>query len=114
MDFFKRLREKGTASSEQDASAYLIYVKCNNCGEMIRTRVDIRNDLSLVYGNEGETSYFCRKYLMGSKRCFQQIEVTLTFDEGRHLIDRQISGGEFKSKEEYLKSEEGSEDKLDT
>jgi hypothetical protein len=36
-----------------------------------------------------------RKVLMGSGRCFQPIEVTLKFDEGRRLLERQITGGKF-------------------
>ncbi len=111
MGLFKKLKGKVTAPSDKDAAAYWVYVKCNRCGEVIRTRVDLHNDLSINYGEqEGETTYFCRKYLIGSKRCFQQIEVAFTFNQGRHLIDQQISGGEFISRDEYLRSEEQPED----
>jgi len=40
-------------------------------------------------------SYFIRKVLIGDKYCFERIEVELTFDGSRKLVDRQISGGEF-------------------
>jgi hypothetical protein len=33
--------------------------------------------------------------LIGSKRCFQQIEATFKFDASRELQDKQISGGRF-------------------
>jgi hypothetical protein len=32
---------------------------------------------------------------MGPERCFQAIEVTLTFDVDRRLLDRQAAGGDF-------------------
>jgi hypothetical protein len=115
MSFFKKLKGKVTSSGERDTNAYWVYAKCNRCDEAIHTRVDILNDLSLNYDDQsGETTYFCRKYLMGGRRCFQQIEVTLTFDQSRHLIDRQISGGEFMSREEYLKSTGQTEDETES
>jgi hypothetical protein len=52
--------------------------------------------LSVEYDQDGKaTSYFCRKLLMGKQRCFQQIEVTLTFDAQRKLIDRKVTDGQF-------------------
>jgi hypothetical protein len=39
---------------------------------------------------------------MGEGRCFQRVEVQLTFDQNRNLIDRQISGGDFITEEEYF------------
>jgi hypothetical protein len=44
----------------------------------------------------GETiGYTCRKVLMGSGRCFQQIEVELTFNANRGITNTEISGGRF-------------------
>lgn len=76
-----------------DAHAYWVKVRCDRCGEILMTRVDLRNDLSIEYG-ESER-YFCRKVLIGDKRCFQKVEVQLEFNTNRKLIDRQITGGEF-------------------
>jgi uncharacterized protein YuzE len=79
-----------------DRSAYWLEVKCGRCGEIIRTRVDLNNDLSIDYGQDGEVAgYYCRKVLVGEQRCFQSIEATLKFDANRKLVDRQVSGGEF-------------------
>jgi hypothetical protein len=36
-----------------------------------------------------------RKVLIGSGRCFQPIEVKLTFDANRNIISREITGGDF-------------------
>jgi hypothetical protein len=72
-------------------------VRCLRCGEVITAEINLANDLSADYGEDGggPTTFFCRKLLLGKGRCFQQIEVTLRFDAERRLIDRQITGGKF-------------------
>jgi hypothetical protein len=73
---------------------YAFKVKCSRCGEVIEGRVNLSNDLSLEF--EGNRNiYFGRKVLMGSGRCFQQIEVELKFDPARKLLERSAGGGEF-------------------
>jgi hypothetical protein len=44
-----------------------------------------------------------RKGVIGSgeTRCFQTIEVRLTFDAQKRLVSREISGGAFISQEEF-------------
>lgn len=74
-----------------------IYVRCNRCGEVIKTRIDLQNSLSL----RDEGGYVTRKTLVGSQLCFQRIEVTLNFDAQRQLTDREIAHGEFITAEEY-------------
>jgi hypothetical protein len=89
MGFLKNLFGGGTPSSSSDF--YTFNVKCDRCGEIIEGRVNLNNDLSL----DDEGGYFVRKVLIGSKRCFQQIEATFKFDASRELQDKQISGGRF-------------------
>jgi hypothetical protein len=82
--------------SDAEKTSYWIVARCNRCGETVRARVNLYNDLSINYGEGGEaTTYFCRKLLTGEGRCFERIEVALTFDEKRQLIDRNIRGGTF-------------------
>jgi hypothetical protein len=69
-------------------------VKCNRCGEILSGRLDIFNDPSLDV-EEGKTIYFCRKVLIGSGHCHQQVETTFKFDERHHVIEKQASGGVF-------------------
>ncbi len=79
-----------------DNRSYWITVRCNRCKELIRTRVDLMNDLSIEYGeSDNDTTYFCRKMIMGDGQCFQQIEVELTFDKNHKLINQTIKGGQF-------------------
>lgn len=75
----------------------MLIVQCAHCGEIIKTHIDLENDLSAEYGaNEHEFSYFCRKVLIGKQNCFAPIEVELKFDNRRRLIEKQIKGGTFK------------------
>jgi len=94
MGLMKKLSSLFTGSPKDNS--FWISVKCGRCGEIIRTRVDLNNDLSAEYGEgEGETTYFCRKVLIGKKGCYVPIEVELRFDAGRNLIEKQIKGGKF-------------------
>ncbi|MCB0209404.1 MAG: hypothetical protein KDJ52_08745 [Anaerolineae bacterium] len=87
----------------QADAGYWLYVRSRRCKELIKTRVDLRNDLS----QRDEGGYFTRKVLIGNNsRCFERVEVTLIFDETRQLIDHQASGGEIISAEEYEAQQE--------
>lgn len=73
-----------------------ISVKCDRCGEIVKSRVDLRNDLSIEYGEkDSDTRYFTRKILVGSGRCYNPIEVELTFDRDHKLINEVVRGGKF-------------------
>jgi len=90
MDFLKKLF---SASPAKPTGNFLIlHVKCDRCGEVIEGRVNMENDLSLTDGGDG---YFVRKVLMGNGRCFQKVEVELTFDLNRKLLNKQSVGGVF-------------------
>jgi hypothetical protein len=96
MSFLKRLSSLFSGSGASEDTSYWVTVKCDRCGEIIRARVDLRNDLSINYGDRTEdTTYFCRKMLMGSQRCYQQIEVELTFDYRHKLTQKEVRGGKF-------------------
>jgi hypothetical protein len=94
MKFLKKLSALFSTPA-RDENGYYVTVECAQCGETIRTRVNLANDLSLEYGDGGKATYFCRKVMMGTARCFQKIEVALTFDGNRNVLDRQITGGKF-------------------
>lgn len=93
---FNYLKRLFTNQAGGEAAAYWLAVKCSRCGEIIRGRVDLNNELSPDYGDSDDPSgYVCRKVLIGQQRCFQPIEVALKFDVNRKLIERSVSGGEF-------------------
>ena len=91
MGFLKNLFSVPTAAK---TDFYSFAVKCARCGEIIDGRVNLSNDLSLEF-EDNRNVYFGRKVLMGSGKCFQQIEVDLKFDPSRKLLDRQATGGDF-------------------
>ena len=102
MSFFKKIGSLFTPQGSPDEKAYWIYVQCGECSEKIRARIDLYNDLSIEYGEDGEKDiYICRKTILGKARCFRRLEVTLTFDSRRKLLDREIAGGAFISAEDF-------------
>jgi hypothetical protein len=86
------LKNRFSGTEKPDQRYYIFQVKCKLCGGIIEGRVDLDNDLSL--NDEGD-GYLVRKGMIGGNRCFQQIEVELTFDSSRQLMDKTINGGEF-------------------
>ena len=96
MNMFKKLFQSFTNASPRPVGNYYSFsVKCKRCGEVIPGQVNIYNDPSLEFDEKGKPYYVCRKVLMGSGLCYQQVEAILKFDESRRVLDRQITGGEF-------------------
>ncbi len=90
MSFLKKLFSDAPTKAQK--RYYTFQVKCRRCGEIIEGRIDLDNDLSL---EDGGNSYIVRKGLVGNNRCFQQIEVEMTFTPSRSVIEKQIQGGTF-------------------
>ena len=107
MGLLDSLRKALAGSDRSGGDVYWIYAKCRRCGEPLLSRVDLRNEPSLA--DDGET-WIVRKGLLGSgeprtgTRCYQVVEVTLTFDAAKqHVLESEAAGGELISKEEYEK-----------
>jgi hypothetical protein len=96
MGFLDDLKSLFSGGSGGDGG-YYVYVRCHRCGEALRTRINLRNDLSA----DDAGGYVLRKTLVGSGRCFERIEVTLTFGGSHQLTHREITGGDFITAEEY-------------
>jgi hypothetical protein len=94
MKLINRLTNLFTGSPKD--SSILITVQCRRCGEVIQARIDLNNDLSVEYGEgDKDSTYFCRKVLIGKKGCYLPVEVELKFDSRRNLVEKQIKGGKF-------------------
>lgn len=102
MGLLDRVADALFGHAKKQTDVHWEYVRCSRCGEEIPVRVDLEHELTPQYG-EGEGAYFVRKGVIGSgkTRCFQTIEVQLTFDAQKRVVSRDISGGEFISKEEF-------------
>ena len=102
MSFLKKIASALSPQGAEESDALWVYVRCDKCGEKVRTRVDLKHDLSPDYSDEGRVNeYVLRKVLVGSQRCFEPIEVKLTFDPQRRIVSREIAGGQFIDREEY-------------
>ena len=97
MGFLNSLKSLFSGGEQPDEAVYWIYARCHRCGEVIRTRIDLINNLSPL----DEGGYTVHKTLVGSQRYFERIEVRLIFDEGRRLVEREISRGDFITREEF-------------
>jgi len=96
MSFLKKITRLFSAPSSGGGNTLVSHVRCSKCGEIIHSRINLNNDLSIEYGNtEADTRYTCRKVLIGEGRCYQPVEIILTFDQNRIIIDRKIKGGTF-------------------
>ena len=105
MGVFKRLSKIFQSPGDADVAGYWVYVRCNKCSETLKTRINLKHDLSVDYEGSHGQSYFTRKTIVGSSGCFQRIEIELTFNTQRKLVDREISGGLFIDEDDYLASE---------
>jgi len=95
MSFFQKILSFFQPPSLPKDYAHYFTVRCSKCGEEIRGRVNLANDLTIEYGAGNAVSYHCRKVLIGEQLCFQKIEVMLRFDGKKKLVESEISGGTF-------------------
>ncbi|NLE76047.1 MAG: hypothetical protein GX605_04765, partial [Chloroflexi bacterium] len=84
-------------------SVMWLYARCDACGEVVASRINLFNDLSATYGDEGEGAFVWRKQLVGQRRmCYRPMDVELRFDAQRRELSRQIRGGTFVNERDYL------------
>lgn len=99
MGFWDSLR-KSLSGGGQPAQpgGYVVYVRCRRCGEVVRARINLSNDLS----EDDEGNYAVHKTLVGgTRRCYARLEMSLVFDAKRQLLSREVSGGEFVTEAEF-------------
>jgi hypothetical protein len=101
MGFLKKLRS--LLSSSGNDRNYWFYVKCDHCQEVLKGRIDMVSQLSVKYSDQSKkNSFYCRKVIIGSSRCYKPIEVEFTFDASKKIVEKQITGGEFVTEDDYL------------
>ena len=100
MGFLRRIKK--ILIPDRDDRNYWFFVQCDFCREILQGRIDLYNHLSIRYGEgKDKPHYYCRKVIIGSNRCYRPIEVEITFDCNRKVLDRQIKGGKFVNEEQY-------------
>lgn len=94
MNVLKKLTNFFTPPAVGSGNKLILQLQCSRCGEILPCRINLANDLSIQYGKSAsDVTYICRKVVIGEGRCFQKIEVELTFDGQRKVIEKKISGG---------------------
>ena len=96
LDSLKSVFSDGDQQST-DKDAHWIYVRCHRCGETIKTRLDFQHSLN----PRDQGGYIARKTLVGNQLCFERIEVTLTFDERKRLVEQEAVGGDLITADEF-------------
>ncbi len=104
MNLFRNLARAfaGAPKSGDDAGLYY-YVRCARCGEVIQVRINRLNDLSVQYGEGGDSksdTFHVHKVMVG-QRCYNRIEADFMFDNNRRLANKQIIGGTFVEQSDY-------------
>ncbi|MCS7220977.1 MAG: hypothetical protein RML36_02300 [Anaerolineae bacterium] len=106
MSFWRKLASllRSGRPREADENAYWVYVRCNRCAEVMATRINLANDLSVEYDeNDRPSGYHVRKLLTGTgaRRCYQQVEVEIDFDAHKRPVSQVARGGIIITREEY-------------
>ncbi len=101
MNFLKKLFGGGESTGSREAgdgSGMYLYVKLLRCGDIVRVRVDMNNELSQ---NDESDGYWVRKLVSnGNYKCTKG-ELTVYFDSNRRLTNSEIQGGQLVDKNEY-------------
>jgi len=97
MGFLDSVKTLFGGGGERDKDAYWIYVRCRRCGEPLKTRINLSNDVS----RREEGGFMVHKTLVGSQRCFERIEVTLVYDGNLQVVEREIARGDFITPQEF-------------
>ena len=97
MSILKKLGKILSSPPAKTERAMYLYVQCTKCGEKLRARVDVWNELTPDYDGKSDaaTSYHCRKVLVGENKCYQPVELRLKFDRNHKLVEKTILGGKY-------------------
>jgi hypothetical protein len=103
MNFFRRIANLFSGKPSSTGNRQLpIYVLSRRCNEPLAGQVDLYNELSQSE-EEGGHAYYARKVLhtSGERRCFDQVEISLWFDQSKKLVEHEVVGGRWLEEEEY-------------
>ena len=102
MNILKKIFGGGdsTGGSRQagDGSGMYLYIKLHRCGDVVRVRVDMNNELSQ---NDESDGYWVRKLVSNGNYKCPKGELTLHFDTNRKMTNTEITGGQLVDKAEY-------------
>ena len=94
MGFLKKLFSGGPKEYVDNDGVYF-YVKCNNCGVIVKVRASRQNDLSRTDGG------FVWHKTIVDNRCFRRMQTVVYFDGRYNVTNTEITGGEYVTEAEY-------------
>ena len=97
MSLLDNLKALFRPAGRGEGPAMWLYVRCARCGTPLAVRVDLRNEPSPDYENDG---YVLVKEMMDAK-CFQLMRAEVQFDAQKHVTSKTIDKGTFITREEY-------------
>ncbi len=104
MGFLKGIfsKQRKDSPAQESKNALWLYIRCHKCGKALKLFVNKGTDLENQYKETGETGpdYILKKEAMDAK-CFTKIFIRIEFDRNKNILSREISQGEFISKEEF-------------
>ncbi|MFN2118205.1 MAG: hypothetical protein ACK2T4_08420 [Candidatus Promineifilaceae bacterium] len=105
MGFLKKIFGGGEKKSSEyvDTRGVYFYVRCDNCGTIVKIRADKEYDLS----REGD-GFSWHKTIVDN-RCFRSMLTVVFLDSNYNVVSAEISGGEYVTEEvfnEFLRAAE--------
>jgi len=91
MGLFSKRLDKKKAHPRGDSMD--IYIRCDRCGEVIKTHIIKGSELVPTYSEEGP-AYTLRKELIGYK-CPNRVHLSIDFDTAKRITSQEITGGTF-------------------
>jgi hypothetical protein len=88
MQWLRRLFSAGPAP----VTVLTVTVRCDHCGQLITTRINLLNDLSELDQPDGNVVFVVRKTLVAD-RCFRRLNTELRFTRDRRFVSAAVSGG---------------------
>jgi len=97
MGFIKKLFGGGEKKPSEyvDTRGIYFYVRCDNCGTIVKVRADKEYDLS----RQGD-GYTWHKTIVDN-RCFRSIPTVVVLDSNFEIVSAEISGGEYVTEADF-------------
>ncbi len=97
----------GRPGADTPANTIAFYVRCDQCGEVVRVRAHRNWDLVQEFG-DGGTGYSLHKDVLGV-RCNRLMRMHVRFGPDYRIKEQQVEGGRFATEGEYTSQASGPE-----
>ncbi|MEJ2753383.1 MAG: hypothetical protein P8169_12015 [Chloroflexota bacterium] len=97
MGFFKKIFGGGEKKPSEyvDKRGVYFYVRCDNCGTVVKLRADKEYDL------ERHDNGFVWHKTIVDNRCFRSIPTVVVLDANYDVVSTEISGGEYVTEQDF-------------